>query len=71
MNSIPCFSIKLVPYHLIYIKGENAHYIELLCNKYDLTDDELISKALGLAEVNLAESEARMTASSARGCYET
>jgi len=72
MNSIPCFSIKLVPnYYLINIEENTAKHLELLCEEYSLTDEELISQALRLAEVNMAEFEARKTAAFARGCYES
>lgn len=46
----------------IELQGSTVHYLELLCSKYTLTDDEAISHGLKLLELELAEFEARRIA---------
>jgi len=46
-------------FHCIEVRGGTARYLESLCDKYALTEADLIWKGLELAEIHLAEFEAR------------
>jgi len=49
-------------FHCIEVRGGTSRYLESLCDKYALTEADLIWKGLELTELHLAELEARKTA---------
>jgi len=50
-------------FRCIEVRGGTARYLEFLCDKYALNEDALIWKGLELAEIHLAEFEARKNVS--------
>jgi len=53
---------RIPDHYCIDIQDSTARYLELLLDKYLLTDEELITQALKLVELELAEQQARMSA---------
>ena len=46
--------------HAFDVDERTAHHLHLLCNRYELSENELIAKGLELAELKLAEFEIRL-----------
>jgi len=47
--------------HTFNVDGRTARHLHLLCNRYDLSENKLITMGLELAELKLAEFEIRLT----------
>ena len=63
--------MKMIPKHYqIEIQSSTANYLDKLCDRYGLTDEQLISHALRLAEKDLIEFETRLAATQMRQCDE-
>ncbi|ATX82578.1 hypothetical protein Ga0123462_1730 [Mariprofundus ferrinatatus] len=63
--------MKTIPKHYqIDIESITANHLEALCERYGLSDEQLISHALRLAEKDLVEFEARLAAAQMRYCDE-
>jgi len=60
--------MTIIPQHYsIDIQDSTARHLELLREHYELSDEELLAKALRITELHLAEQEARLQASGVGG----
>jgi len=69
--SLCCMMMRLPNLYAFDVDERTARHLALLCERYGLSENELISRALELAELKLAEFEIRLAVQLEDGPHET